>query len=226
MISRLKGQLPGTHQFVLVPNTLDLQEFELSQIRDSEKEKKFKNTINILSYGVVSEQRGIQYVIAAIKKLTKKIPRLHLIILGDGSYLKVLKEMAKNLHVEKHVSFEGWQSQSKLISYMENTHITVIPHIKSEHTDNTSPNKLFHFMYFKKPIIVSDCNYIKEIVEEEQCGIIYPFEDTDALALALEKLYHNEGERKEMGERGFKAILSKYNWQTTVTPMIEIYPRI
>ena len=109
------------------------------------------------------------------------------------------------------------------MSYMENTHVTVIPHIKSEHTDNTSPNKLFHFMYFKKPVLASDCNYIQEIVEEENCGIIYPYNDVNALKTALEELFFNKKKREEMGENGYRAILSKYNWQATIAPMIDKY---
>lgn len=53
---------------------------------------------------------------------------------------------------------------------MKNTSIAIFPHIKSEHTDNTSPNKLFMFMYFAKPIIVSDCNYLVEIIEKTNVG--------------------------------------------------------
>ena len=64
---------------------------------------------------------------------------------------------------------------------MKNSDICVIPHLKSEHTDNTSPNKLFYFMHFKKPVLASNCNYIQEIVEEENCGMIYEHDNINEL---------------------------------------------
>lgn len=223
MIKRLSKQLEGEHNFVLVPNTLDINTFQLSQTRKNEIEEKFRDSFNILSYGVVSEQRGIQFVLEAVSKLKDKIPKIRLIVLGDGTYLSTLKMQAKNLGIEKNVAFEGWQNQSYLISYMENTHIAIIPHLKSEHTDNTSPNKLFHFMYFKKPVLASNCNYIQEIVEQEKCGIIYKYDSPDELADAIERLYGNENEQSEMGRNGYMGVMNNYNWQSTIKPLLEKY---
>ena len=226
MLERLKKQLAGNHNYVLVPNTLDINEFKSSQERRIDIESKLKTGFNILSYGVVSEQRGIQYVIEALSLLKDKIHDIMLVILGDGSYLKTLEAQTQKLNIEKNVLFEGWQEQSSLISYMQNTQITIIPHIKSEHTDNTSPNKLFHFMYFGKPVLASNCNYIQEIVEEENCGIIYPYDNPKELAKAIDHLYSNEKERIEMGGNGYKAIINKYNWHSTIVPMIKEYKNL
>lgn len=223
MINRLKGEIGKNHDFVLVPNTVDISKFAESQKNNIVVEKKFIEDFTILSYGVVSEQRGVQYAIEAIDLLKERIPKIRLVILGGGSYLDKLKEQALKLEIEKYVVFEGWQDQSFLISYMKNTDVCVIPHIKSEHTDNTSPNKLFHFMYFNKPIVASNCNYIKEIVEEENCGLIYTYDKPEELAEVIMRMYANKKMRKEMGMNGGNAISEKYNWETTASAMIEKY---
>jgi len=223
MISRLSGEIGEGHDFVLVPNTVDIEKFKGSQKRDPEIEKKFVDDFVILSYGVVSEQRGVQYAIQAIDLIKEKIPEVKLLILGDGSYLENLKKQAVALGVGRYIIFEGWQNQSVLISYMENTDLCIIPHIKSEHTDNTSPNKLFHFMYFSKPVVASNCNYIQEIVEEENCGLVYTYDDPKELAEAILLLYSGKNKRETMGNNGQQAISVKYNWATTSMSMIEKY---
>lgn len=226
MVKRLRRQLVGNHNYILVPNTLNIKEFKSSQERRIDIERRLETGFNILSYGVVSEQRGIQYVIESLSLLKNKIHDIKLIILGDGPYLKTLEDQVQKLNVEKEVLFEGWQEQSSLISYMQNTQITIIPHIKSEHTDNTSPNKLFHFMYYGKPVLASNCNYIQEIVEEENCGIIYTYDNPKELANAITHLYSNEKERNDMGKNGNMAIINKYNWHSTIEPMLKEYKKL
>lgn len=223
MIDRLKKEIGEGNNFVLVPNTVDIEKFNKSQKRNSEIESRFVEDFLILSYGVVSEQRGVQYAIGAIDLIKDKIPEVKLLILGDGSYLEELKSQALRLGIEKYIIFEGWQKQSFLISYMKNTDLCIIPHIKSEHTDNTSPNKLFHFMYFKKAVIASNCNYIQEIVEDENCGLIYRYDSVEELAEAIEVLYNDKGQREKMEKNGVEAISLKYNWSTTASSMIQKY---
>lgn len=223
MINRLKGEIGKSHDFILVPNTVDISKFSESQKINIDVEKKFTEDFTILSYGVVSEQRGVQYAINAIDLLKEKIPEIKLIILGGGSYLEKLKNQTLELGLGKYILFEGWQDQSFLNSFMKNTDICVIPHIKSEHTDNTSPNKLFHFMYFNKPVIASNCNYIKEIVEEENCGLIYTYDKVEEFAQHILTLYANKKMRKDMGKNGGDAISNKYNWEKTASAMIEKY---
>lgn len=226
MIKRLKKRIGDQVPFSLVPNTIDIEEFARSQESDPQIEKRFSKDFVILSYGVVSEQRGIQYVMKAISRLKKEIPEIKLLILGDGSYLKNLRNQVRLLEIEDNVVFEGWQRQKLLSSYMKGTDLCIIPHVKSEHTDNTSPNKLFHFMYFEKPVVASNCNYIQEIVEEENCGMIYTYDDDLEMSEKILQLYKNEKSRKRMGQNGRKAITHKYNWKTTVSSMMKEYEKL
>ncbi|MCG8305815.1 MAG: glycosyltransferase family 4 protein [Cytophagales bacterium] len=226
MIKRLRNGIGDHVPFSLVPNTIDVEEFTGSQKSDPQIEKRFKEDFLILSYGVVSEQRGIQYVMKAISRLKYEIPEIKFLILGDGSYLKNLKDQAELLKMEDAVVFEGWQSQARLGSYMKNTDVCIIPHIKSEHTDNTSPNKLFHFMYFEKPVVASNCNYILEIVEEENCGKIYAYDDHLDMSAKILELYKDKKSRRQMGKNGRNAILKRYNWETTVLSMLREYEKL
>lgn len=223
MITRLKEVLGKKMEFALAPNTIDLTMFEASQKESVDIAERYDEDFLILSYGVVSEQRGIQYVIKAIGLIGDKIPNLKLVVLGDGSFMDALKALAVDVRVQNKIIFEGWQKQSLLNAYMVNTDICIIPHIKSEHTDNTSPNKLFHFMYFGKPVLTSNCNYIQEIVNEEACGLVYEYDNVKALAESIMKLYENDDLREKMGKNGKSAVLSKYNWEKTVVSMIQKY---
>jgi glycosyltransferase involved in cell wall biosynthesis len=223
MIDRLTRVLGKARSFALVPNTIQPEAFLATQKPFPETEKKYEGKFVVLYYGGVSQQRGIQHLIEAVPLLAKDIPGLKIVIVGDGSYLQNLKKQAKETGTENHVDFEGWQPQSKLGSYLKNTDIAIIPHLKSEHTDNTSPNKIFMFMLYAKPVLVSNCKYLEDIIEDTQSGLIFESGNPADLARQILKLYRDGGLRTKLGENAKKSLYEKYQWNSTVEPLKKIY---
>ena len=81
--------------------------------------------------------------------------------------------MAQELSVSNYVVFEGFQPQEKIPSYIIASSIGLIPHLKTAHTDNTIPHKLFHYMLMNKPVVAANCNPIERILNESNAGLIY-----------------------------------------------------
>ena len=61
------------------------------------------------------------------------------------------------------------------------------------------------------PIISTDVGGIKEILEKEKCGLIYPKGDSDRAIRSIIELMDNNSYRMKLGENGKKAIETKYN---------------
>ncbi|MFA6743861.1 MAG: hypothetical protein WCS36_06665, partial [Candidatus Neomarinimicrobiota bacterium] len=104
--------------------------------------------------------------------------------------------------------------------------VSVIPHLKSEQTDNSSPNKLFVFMLEKKPIVSTNCHSLEKIITELECGLIYPSADSQELAKNIYTLYQNPGFCEKMGNSGFRAVMEQYNWSGSVKNLIKFYQQI
>lgn len=223
MKQRIRQFLPNHDQIIVVPNTIDKDQLLQIQESDPSIEKKYTGHFNVLFIGRFDTARGIHTLIEAIHMLRNKIDKLHLILVGAGSIEVELKQLVKKLDVENAISFEGWQPLSKLQSYMDQTKIAIIPHIKSEQTDNSSPNKLFQYMVFKKPIVASNCNSIKKIIEEENCGLVFRSEDSGDLAEKILKLCNNPEMSTQLAQNGYRAVSEKYNWAITVKPLIDYY---
>ncbi len=226
MKQRLQAVLPEIKNFAVVPNTIHINDFLKLQKRDHERSAKYKDDFIILYYGGLGRLRGIETVIEAVSLLKGKITRLRFVIVGTGSVMNELKIKVKNDGLQKSVSFEGWQEQSVLNAYMENADICVLPHIKSVQTDNSSPNKLFIYMLFKKPVIASNCHSIQKIIEEYDCGLIYKSGDSEHLARQIQELYTNSSKAEQLGENGHLAVKTHFNWSKTSQPLIDLYKKI
>ena len=73
-------------------------------------------------------------------------------------------------------------------------------------------NKLFEYMEAGLPVICTDFEMWKKLIEEENCGICIKPNDTKELEKALKFLIDNKEEAFRMGQNGRSAVKNKYNW--------------
>lgn len=206
----------------VVPNYVKIDEFNIDNI-DPTIKKKFKGKVNLLYIGKFDIHRGLESVIKSLPVLIHEISNIQLILVGNGSNQESMTKLAKNLNVSDYIIFEGFQPINKFPSYIAASQICLIPHLKTVHTDNTIPHKLFHYMIMGKPVVASDCNPIKRIITEANCGIIYLSNDHNDLARSIIYLYSKRDKMKQMGQNGKKAVLEKYNWENTSKNLIKLY---
>lgn len=78
-------------------------------------------------------------------------------------------------------------------------------------------------MYFGKPTLASNCNYLENLIEETKSGLIYESGNSGDFAEKILELYRNPGLRVELGEQARKILHEKYYWDLTVGPLRKIY---
>lgn len=101
----------------------------------------------------------------------------------------------------------------------------VIFHPEPNHI-NAQPNKIFEYMSAGIPVIGSDFPLWREIIEGNQAGMCVNPLNPEAIAQVINFLFENPEEAKKMGLNGIKAILEKFNWETEVEKLIEVYQNI
>jgi glycosyltransferase involved in cell wall biosynthesis len=186
----------------------------------------FKHRFSATYIGGFDLHRGLESVIKAVPRIVEEVPEFLLVLVGRGKNLSALKMLARQLNVASYISFEGFQPENKLPSYIKASSICLIPHLKTTHTDNTIPHKLFHYMLLEKPVVSTDCNPILRIVEETDSGKIYASNNSSELSNAIISLYKTKDGLPEMGQRGKKAVLKKYNWETAGDSLVQLYKKI
>jgi glycosyltransferase involved in cell wall biosynthesis len=199
----------------VVSNTLNTDHFQLTE------KKKTSEDINLFYAGGLNFHRGLQVVIRAMAGMPRNHPEFILQILGEGSYRKDLEDLARKLGIEKQVIFHGWKPYEEMTEMMMESDYALIPHLRSAHTDSTIPHKLFQYMYAGKPVIASDCEPIKRIVNETKSGYIYPSDRPDELADLL--IHLRDRDPGTLGRNGREWVEKKYNWSGDSKVLISLY---
>lgn len=222
IVNRIITKGVKTEDVILVPNTIHTGLFDEFRI-DDEILKKYKRDFTLIYVGGFLINRGLEHVIEGVARLREKIPTLKLVLVGDGDFRSALEQKVRELKVEDLVCFEGWQDQERIKSYLLASDVGLVSFKRTPQTDNSSSNKLFQYMYYKLPILATNCTSVKKLVEKEDCGLVYESENVAQFVSAVERLYSNEKLRDNLGENGHKSVLKKYSWDVTVMSMVSMY---
>ncbi len=209
---------------VIVENMMNTQVFDEYRI-DQTIEKRFEKTFNLLFVGGFIGNRGLEHVVDGMV-LLKEYPKIHLILVGDGAIKPILESKVKEYGLEEKVHLEGWQNQDKVKTYLKVSHVGLVPFKRTPQTDNSSPNKLFQYMYYGLPILSTECPSIKRIVEREEIGLIYEGENKDQFAKSVIRLYKDTQMREKFHLNGKKAIAEKFNWENNIQDLIKMYSNL
>lgn len=90
----------------------------------------------------------------------------------------------------------------------------------------SQPNKLFEYMACGTPVVASDFPCWREIVERTGCGLLVDPLEPQETAEAVAWLLENPGEAAEMGERGRRAAMSTFCWESQVAVLLGLYERL
>jgi glycosyltransferase involved in cell wall biosynthesis len=166
---------------------------------------------------MLSVKRGLKNVVTAVCD----IDDIEIVIAGYGPDEHILLPFFRK---SKNVKYIG------MISHSESLKWTSICDLTFALTDPTlpesryaSPNRLFEAMMLSKPVIVSENTAMAKIFENERCGLIVPYEDTDKLRDAILTLKNDENLRKELGRNGRTAYETRYNWRIMEDRLLSSY---
>ena len=212
-------------KIVLVPNTVRRSFYENAVIDEDITGKYWKN-FTVLYLGDTALRRGLLTAIEAISELKDKIRHIKLVIVGKSTTDDVLKKRVKELKLDDFVSFEGWQDVNLFPSYIVASDICISPLYRNPQHDVAYANKLFQYMSFAKPVLVSDALAQKKLVEEAKSGLVHIEKDAHDLEDKIMKLYKDPDLRKELGVNGKKFIENEFVWEKVSGNLVKIYKDI
>lgn len=141
---------------ILAPNAVNLEDF-----------KKYGHEIGKEIQPIVKKRKPIIGYYGALAKwfdyklieqLAREREEYEIVLIGmdyDGSYGQ------SNLKNYSNVSYLGMIDYNDLINYSKCFDVCMVPFIKNDITDSTSPLKIFEYMALEKPIVTTDINECK-----------------------------------------------------------------
>ena len=150
----------------------------------------------------------------------KSCPRLRLVIAGDGEERQKLEDLAKELGVEKEVTFAGWISggMDRFYSALDVNALTSL--------SETFPYALTEGARFHLATVATAVGGIPYLIDQDVNGYLFTPGDWQTLGRYLAALGNDDALRHEMGEKLYEKASSKFSIQSTVDTQLHIYEEI
>ncbi len=187
---------------------------------------RYKGRYVILYIGDTGLRRGPETAINSLSALIPEIPNILLLFIGKSKTDKVLKDHVIRNNWENYVEFAGWQDKSLFQSYLLASHIGICPLHRNIHHDTTYANKLFQYMAFGKPVVVSNCTAQQNLVNKYRCGLVFKDRDVEDFSDKILILYKDKKLYKELSINSVRAIETSLNWEITGNELVKLYEEL
>jgi glycosyltransferase involved in cell wall biosynthesis len=167
----------------------------------------------LMTHGTLVERYGVQIILRALPKVLAKYPESQLYVVGDGEFLRELKQEALQLGLEKQVHFTGRIALEKIPGYLSCATIGIVPLLEDGFIELASPNKLFEYVALKKPVLAADVPGIRAYFDDRQLEFFRPG-DADDLGQKIIALLDSPGRRTRLTGEAWK-VYETVRWNHT-----------
>ena len=181
----------------------------------------------LVQAGRLIEKKGLPVTLRAFAVFLRKYPNATLTIAGEGPLLGELQKLARELNIERHVSFTGFISQEQLRDIYYRSHIFVHPS-QTGHDGSVEgiPNSMLEAMASGLPVFATDHGGIPEAVENGVSGVLVRERDHEALANALLNATQDSDSLARIARNGAEVVRKNFDLQAQAQRLEEIYLRL
>ncbi|ASJ15224.1 glycosyltransferase family 4 protein [Thermococcus radiotolerans] len=192
----------------LVPNGVDYG--FIRSVRPSELESDF------VFIGRLIPEKGVDFLLRSLALLKREFPDFRGIIAGDGPERKKLEFLARELGIEKNVTFTGFlRDYADVIALMKASKVFAFPSRREGFGI-----VVIEAMASEVPVVTGEhpMNASVHLVEDGKTGFVVPL-DEELFARALLLAYDNS---KKLGSvAGERA--RRYDWDEVVRVLLSVY---
>ena len=177
---------------------------------------------HFISVGRYHWKKGYQYALLAIKRLVdNKIPVKYTII-ARGKPSEEILYIIRDLKIEDNVVLLDPYKQKNVYTYLNSSDCLVLPSV-----EEGIANVVIEAMCIGLPVISSDCGGMKEIIDDENNGLLFEGRNIHQLMKKMKNMinYSNQ-ERRVMAENAIRLIKKNHSLQKLGSDMEKFYHSI
>jgi glycosyltransferase involved in cell wall biosynthesis len=174
----------------------------------SKKELGIEGKSVILTFGLLSPDKGVEHVIDALPAILARHPETVYVVLGathphikeryGETYRESLERRAQELGVESSMIFHNrFVGRGELVRFLSAADIYVTPYLNSE---QSTSGTLAYAVGSGKAVVSTPYLYARELLADGR-GILVPWRDSRAIARAVAELLSDDAKRLALCER-------------------------
>jgi glycosyltransferase involved in cell wall biosynthesis len=196
------------------------------------KKKGLEDRLILGNINLLSETKGIEYTIEALKDIKKQFPNVLYLIIGQThpvllqnageKYRNFLKEKIKLYNLRKNVKFiNEYITLNELVEWLKIIDIYITPYLDPQ---QSASGALAYAIGAGKICISTPYLYAKEVLANNN-GIIVPFRNSQAIADAVIDIFKNPQKKSAMEKKTYK-FGRMMTWRNVALQHFELFDEV
>lgn len=176
--------------------------------------------------GVMGQQEGIEYLLAAARHLVHDRQRsdIQFGLVGGGTSLEQMKAHAHELGIAEFVTFTGRVPDAELLAMLNTADVCVNPDVANEMNDKSTMNKIMEYMALSKPIVQFDLTEGR--VSAAEASLYAAHNDSRDMAAKILQLLDDPERRAAMGAFGRARVERELSWEHEAPKLLGAYANL
>lgn len=158
----------GVHSLPIIYNCVDHTRYKTGGVKSPEP---------LIGYfGRLKKYKSVDHLLQAIPFVQKSIPKLRVVIIGEGDDRPRLEALSKELGLDKCVKFTGFVSEDEKVKLLQQMWVKVTPSSK-EGWGLT----VLEANACGTPVIASNVPGLRDAIKDNQTGLLYEYGNVEEL---------------------------------------------
>ncbi|MCF2529022.1 glycosyltransferase family 4 protein [Yinghuangia soli] len=203
---------------VVIPNGVEVAFFA-----DAAPDPAWQGTAVAPTLGFIGRidepRKGLPVLMAAFPKIAAAFPGVRLLVAGRGDAEEAAEDLPDALRGQ--VTFLGMISDAEKARLLRSVDVYVAPNTGGESFGII----LVEAMSAGAPVLASDLDAFRQVLDGGRAGELFDNEDADALADAAITLLRNPARRTELRDIGSRHV-RRYDWETVGADILGVYETV
>jgi PEP-CTERM/exosortase A-associated glycosyltransferase len=169
---------------------------------------------------------GLEILIDAISRLSKIRSDIVLLLVGGGPAETELRAHVRKCNLEQFVIMPGAVPQDKVPAVYSLIDVLAYPRHSMRLTELVTPLKPLEAMAMGKALVASDVGGHRELIRDEQTGLLFPSGNSVALATSIARLLEDANLRRSLETQAAQWVRKERSWVKTTAGYTDIYAKL
>lgn len=208
-------------KFTIIPNAIDPSEYDFELDKDAKKKELGidPDNLNIVCVSKLRRGKGHEYLLEAFEKVFQMNENVNLLLAGDGEKKSELTKQVENYKSKSNIYFLGNRNDVNEILKISDIFVLATE-------GEGMSNAIMSAMASGLPIITTNIEVNKELIQNNDTGILIPAQNTVAIEKYILLLIQDASLRKKLRTNANKTVIKNYNLKKIYNEFKSFYSKI
>lgn len=223
----VKRGIPA-EKITVIPNSVDIEKFTYGVEPDQNLRTRLglQNKIVLGFIGSFYAYEGLLLLLEAMPKIIAIKPEARLLLVGGGPQEQLIRQKTMELGLNEYVIYTGRVPHDQVQDYYNQVDIFIYPRMPMRLTDLVTPLKPLEAMAQGRLVVASDVGGHKELIKDNETGLLFKANDSDALANTVLGLLNQPQQWNKLREKGRLYVEQDRNWAKSVSYYKNVYAKL